>query len=448
MSEHLVDPQGDLRHIVAQEDQRVANLMTERYVPEHRSRQVARKVLGVVGVQLADKRFIPPTSSEVASREQDTAEVRRTLEASRDYLRKHTKWGRDDVEVDAYLGMGRELGDKNAILPSSFRGWHKAAQDETGTKFTFLQWMTDHATDEQLTNVWQWHDSYLSKLDNDPAFLEQVTRTKADFQRGLKEGLRTHELHHNMAEPAQGVDRITVRHGSPFSAMTSVGEAYASAESNTLYIRPDRHDFILHHEYLHVLYPGFGDPSVNEPATDRLALVTYNNSHAPDQKLKADSRKYSDEMQTQAILERMGDGKYGLYELSRDYAGSKVTNRNWAEYVLDTDAAIGMPITQPLLEMTKGLQNYWYEQGDMRAALHEPSEHALEVVKLLEALANERGGHRDVDHMLDRLDNIAITKRHLRPLEATNRTVRSAAQILQQAQEIQERYQALAATHA
>ncbi|HSX15695.1 MAG TPA: hypothetical protein VLF40_02805 [Candidatus Saccharimonadales bacterium] len=440
LAEQLADPYAESQRVVEQENRRVAGAMVERHLPERRSRQLARKVLGVVGVQLADKRTVLKLSEfERKSQELNTEDVQRSLETSREHIRQNTNWGADDVEVDAYLGMDKELNDSDAILPSSFRGWHKAAQDEKGEKFTFLQWMANHATDEQLTNVWQWHDSYLSKLDSDPAFIEQVARTKADFQRGLKEGLRTHELHPNMAKYVQNLDRITVRHGSPFSALTATAQAYPSRDDHLLYIKPNRSDFAFHHEYMHVLYPGFEDAMTDEAATERLAMVTYNNSHAPADRLATDDSPYAENIQIQETLERMARGRSGLYGLSQGYAGSGHARQNQAQYVKQMDGAIGMPIAQALLEVRQDVRGALRAQGDVWSASNSSTTYTLEVVQLLEKLASERGGNQGLDYMLDRLAIIQFEKRDRRPLAVDNATVALAGRAVHKALEIQER---------
>jgi len=70
-------------------------------------------------------------------------------------------------------------------LPALFQDLHKQAEQEYGDELPFLTWMADHATDEQLLNVWQWHDAYLDNLDTDSTFQERIHSIKSRHLEGF-----------------------------------------------------------------------------------------------------------------------------------------------------------------------------------------------------------------------------------------------------------------------
>lgn len=233
------------------------------------------------------------------------------LDQSREIIKNNIVEGIDDVAVDVRMGLRAD----DCILPPLFQELHRRAEEKVGGEITFLKWMTDHATNEQLTNVWQWHDKYLSDLDNDPAFQERVSSIKAGYVEGSKQAIAAGALHPDIAVHEPKMEAIHVVHGSPFSPVLANANAYVDRKIGVVQMREGIDDFMLYHEITHLF--GGMQFEFDEGITDLVAAEVYNRVHPEDGHVDPRSSVYADQIATLEAIDRMSGGQAGLYELSR-----------------------------------------------------------------------------------------------------------------------------------
>lgn len=353
VSKALINENGAARYVVRAENHRAKQLLDEQYIDPYAGEP---RLVGLGRTLLAKTGLYHPKSPQLVERPYLEADQQRQSEAiagelnhSRELIRDNTIAGIDDVAVDARLGLRAD----DCILPPLFRELHRRTEAETGQVITFLTWMTDHATDEQLVNVWQWHDKYLSDLDNDPAFQERLTSIKAGYIEGSRQAIADGVLHPDMAVQGSKMDDIRVIHGSPFSPLMAIADAYADRKANTVELHEGASDFTLYHEITHLLNGGMHF-EFDEGVTDLVAAELYNRSHPQEAQVDPRSSVYGDQIATLDAMNRMSDGKASLYELSHAYAGVD-GSQNTLLFATRVDAAIGLPITISMLNSSKEL---------------------------------------------------------------------------------------------
>lgn len=292
-----------------------------------------------------------PAPSQINQQESMTEE----LQISRELIKRGIVNGIDDVAVDTRLGVRSD----ECMLPPSLQDLLREAEEEVGHEVTFLNWMTDHATDAQLTKVWQWHDEYLTSLDNDPDFQERVTTLKAAYRQGLEDAIAEGTLHPNMAIGKSRIASAYVTHGSPFSPLLAYSHAYVDA--NTIQVRKDVTDATLYHEMTHLLT----DVSAFEleGVADLIAGEIYNRSNSEQAPIDPRRSIYADQIAAFDALGRMAEGRVGLYELSHAFAAPDMSTCA-AQLAIYFDKAIGLPLTFPFL-------NSSLEQVERLATTHD-----------------------------------------------------------------------------
>jgi hypothetical protein len=353
LSKALINPASCTRFVVGVEDTRVDELLGEQPsksdTGESRLAGFGRSLLERAG--LRDPRT--PRQEEplyLDNRQKIHGEfIAQELSQSRELIRGSVIEGVDDVDVDRHLGLRTD----DCMLPPLFQELHRRAEAETGDEVTFLKWMTDHATDEQLLNVWQWHDHYLSRLDNDPAFQERVSSIKAGYAEGSGLAIEAGALHPDLSVQEPTMSIIDVVHGSPFSPILAAANAYADKTSGVVQMREGAGDYTLYHEVTHLLTGGVNF-EFDEGITDLVTAEVYNRVHPEQERVDPRGSVYADQIVTLDALNRMSGGRVGLRELSRVYAGPDGF-QNTLGFIARIDEVVGLPVTLPLLKSAREL---------------------------------------------------------------------------------------------
>lgn len=347
LADSLVDPHGAPKGVVAAENSRVTQLMAESYANPYegwsKMREYGHRMLAAVGIVEPKKPQVierPWLARSQASREEH---IKSLLDESRERLRAGTVFGVDDIEVDAYLGLRAE--ENQSILPPIFRRWHAKAEEASGRQLSFLEWMTDHATDEQLLNVWQWHDSYLQRLDSEPRFQEMVAKVKRDYVRGVKRAVKDGRLDPAVLESLNalgGLDGVTITHASPFTAYTATTRARVDRENRRVTVSGAVDEKHLFHELTHVLQGGFLS-LLNEGYTELVTAEIYNHAQRKKAKYDLEHSVYKDQIALCRILERLTHGVLDIREMSRIGTGDNPAV-NSVRATLAVDERLGMPL--------------------------------------------------------------------------------------------------------
>lgn len=369
VSHALTSEMDSSRYVVAKEYERVTELLNERYVPAdaHRSRLVKLgHWLGAKAGLYKPKPDVPVARPWLQARQERKQElIRSELESSRQFLRGQILWGVDDVAVDERLGLREEV----SILPPLFQQLHQKTEKELGREISFLDWMTNYATDDQLINVWQWHDDYIRRHEEDPRFKERVARIKASYKEGLAKAIEAGDLHEDMAAYIEEVDGKDIKHGSPFSPILS--HAAAFAEGSTIQVRPWVADYDLYHELTHFAGGGFVD-LFDEGAIDLIAMAIYNHSHPASEQMSRQDLVYKDGVAALEALERITEGSVDLRELSYLAAGGQ-KSINTVGLIVKVDAPLGAPFLTALVIRSQTLMKSKIGEvngGTLRHASH------------------------------------------------------------------------------
>jgi hypothetical protein len=325
LSKALASPTGAARYVVGAEDRRVEELLDERPHPENQQRQ---------------------------------SEIIDELDASREQIMDGIVKGVDDVAIDARLGLRTD----DSVLPPIFRELHRQAEEDAGHEITFLKWMTDYASNTHLLNVWQWHDHHLSKLDDDPAFQEQISLVKTEYTEGSQKAIDAGALHPDIAVQKPEMDAVSVVHGSPFSPTLANAYAFGNRDTSEIQVREGVSDILLYHEVTHLLNGGLIS-EFDEAATDLIAGTVYNHSNPEREHVDPSNLVYPDQAASLAAIERMTGGKMNLYELSRIYSGPDHWT-NTIHFGLQVDEAVGLPITLPLVESSREIMDKMVDNFD------------------------------------------------------------------------------------
>lgn len=344
-ADSLIDPSGPPQRIVSGENIRVAQLLaetnTDPYEDWSKLRRVGHHILAKAGL-LKPKTAQPVERPWLSDAQANRTEyIKSMLDTSREEIRAGTVFGVDDFEVDTYLGL-RGAHD-HSMLPPLFRRLHGEIEESLGHKVSFLEWMADHATDDQLLNVWQWHDSYLEKLDNEPGFKEKVARVKKDYLRGSNLAVKARTLHSSASVTKDVLEAIQIVHASPLTAYTATMRARADKKShNSISVGRNVDDEDLFHEITHINHHGLV-ATLDEGATEIITAEIYNRAHPRKDKYDLGSSVYAQQIDLHSILERLTGGELSTYELSRIYAGGD-RMVNTAHVVSQVDKHLGLPI--------------------------------------------------------------------------------------------------------
>lgn len=320
LSRTLIEKSDSSRYVVSEEDRRVGELLKEPY-------------------------------SNHEKQEPRTDAVRQELEHSRKTITDSLAAGIDDAAIDARLGLHSD----ESVLPPMFIEWRNttATQQNMGSELTFLKWMSSYATDEQLLNVWQWHDDYLTKLDNDPAFQERLRtireRYKIGAQLAVEKGVLDSKI--SYVDPA-AYDNVHIVHGSIFSPMMTDNYGYVDHEAHVVQVRDDISDYGVYHELTHALHGGL-PPEFNEGLTELISAEIYNGANQ-ENPIDLRTSSYTNQIASVNALMRMTQGEIDLPKLSRMFAG-KDRIMNGIEFVLGLDKIIGAPVIEGVVEFSRGL---------------------------------------------------------------------------------------------
>lgn len=354
LSKALIYEDGAPRYAVSAENDRVKELLDEQYTDPYaddsRLKGLGRALLLKLGLYHSEPGQLIERPHLQASQQEQVTLIAGELDRTRALLKNTVVKGVDDVSVDDRLGLRTD----DCMLPPIFREHHRQVEETSDNEITFLKWMTDHATNEQLMNVWQWHDTYLDNLDTDPSFREQIEAAKANYTVGSQRAIAAGVLHPAMVVPEQKMGDLTIVHGSPFSPLLSGSIAYADQAAGAVQIREGVSDFTLYHEMAHVLYGGMY-PQFTEGITDLVAAEVYNHAHPDREPVDPRNMVYTDQIATLEAISRMGGGRFGLYELSRIYADSDNPRDNTFLFTARADEAIGLPVALSLSRTSEEL---------------------------------------------------------------------------------------------
>jgi hypothetical protein len=296
-------------------------------------------------------------------------EFERPFIVSRDRMKTELAEGIDDSGIDEYLRIHTD----QSILPPFLQEQHRQTEHELGQDISFYRWMADHASDDQLASVQQWHDDYLKELDTDPWFIEQVEEMRANYAAGIAEAIAAGDVNPSLAVTADALEAVRIVHSSPFSPLLKTASAYAYSDAKLIKVSPYIRDFTLYHEVAHTAGNG---GIFDEGLTDLVALSVY--GHRPDEPSTVGVNGYNDQYEMLYIVKQLSEGTIGTYELSEIFAGRHTSDfakdRAFANRV---DAAIGFPVGSMLIMRGRNSladASMWHrDQGgaEKTAAMHE-----------------------------------------------------------------------------
>lgn len=417
LSKALISPEAAPRYVPGQEERRVDELLdvqyTEPYANQSRLASIARRVLtATTRYQPKEPEPIPrPFLDESQARQQ--ARITEELNHSRELLRRNLLFGVDDIVVDQFLGLRAE----ESILPNTIRQAHRQAEAAQEKEISFLSWMADIATDEQLINVWQWHDAYLRERDEDPEFQERIARIKAEYGQGLEKAIAAGLLPPEVAIDKVQLDSLSFRHGSPFSPVLASAQAYVDHDVREIQLREGTNDFTLYHEISHTLTGGL-HPAFDEGLTDMMAATIYNGVRE-DARDHVDPHEhaYADQIATLEALGRIIGSPSVMYEFAQVGSGSdKIYNS--VALLRHVDAKIGLPLMSGLL----GHLNDYMEGQEtiLDTTTWKLVSHLAmrQWVEFIEAMMRDDNGHitTNIGRILKRIITPATVERYGEPL--------------------------------
>lgn len=364
ISNSLVEPSSPFRFVVDAEERRVEELLDVTYFnPIERGGRLARFGKGVLaraGVRQAAEPEERPRPWLENSQDQHRQYIADELRTSRERLRENISRDIDRVAIDGRL----RVREDSSILPTTIRLAHQQAESNAGRKITFIEWMSDLATDEQLLNVWQWHDDYLHRLDESAEFKDRIRRVKADYKQGLDAAIAAGDLSPELAKDVSSLDSMRFRHGSPLSPVMSIASAQMLRTQNTVHMRDTINDSTLFHEITHGIGRGF-IPELDEGATDLIADRIY--AHSPTAIVEGKSyqhhQAYRDDIASLELIQKLSDGACDLHTISRAYAG-KDAPTNTVELLQEVDDAVGVPMGLPLFRTAREAYTAAQELGE------------------------------------------------------------------------------------
>lgn len=366
MTAGLVNPDASPRYVVGAEDTRVTELLDETYHdPYENSGKIARLGRGLIartglytprGPELVERPLLESTQ------ERHTDAIRRELEFARDTLGRHAE-GVDDVAIDAYL----QINSDDSIIPPHFRHLYREAQKTSGEQFTFIKWMTHHASDEQLLNVLQWHDSYLQQLDESPEFIERVERLKHDYIAGLETAKEAGHIHDSFLGDTDTIRNASIQHASPLSVLNATSRAFLLKTNNSIQVRPDVDDLTIFHELTHNEV-GFTF-EFDEGFVDRAARIIYR--QGTDHYAPEDESVYLPQMKTLDAIGRLAPDAISTYNLSKLAAGKNRIS-NTVQLLGEVDHPLGFPLFLSLTASVSRMESDYYDKfpsGQLHDAL-------------------------------------------------------------------------------
>jgi hypothetical protein len=348
ITDSLTDSSGLFRYTPRAEERRVEELLDVRYMnPDDAQGRLVKSTRALL-TRAGLRRPTEMVALERPDLNERQEEMRRSigdeLEAGRQRLRECISDDIDRVAIDANLGLRSET----QLLPETLRNFHAQAEQSAGREIRFVEWLTDFASDEQLLNVWQWHDGYLDKLDAAPQFEARVERLKREYQHGLQRAIAEGELHSDLMKKIHHMDDMKVVHGSPLSPIMAIARAQMVRARNTVYVRDGVTDDTLFHEFTHGISGGLV-AELDEGATDIIAASVFNHSsHREKGGSYCYQEAYTNDVRSMQIIEALSEGMCGTLELSRACAGSDPI-RNTVDYTLKLDEQLGLPLSNPLI---------------------------------------------------------------------------------------------------
>lgn len=329
-------------YVVGAEDRRVQQALhevyTDPYAYESTTHRIGRQLLTKLGLTTPKKPILYEDPYVQSSQARAKEDIQDELNRTRDKLRQNLLDTVDEEAVDTFLGVRNDT----SILPSTLRVAHRQTEEETGTSLTFPRWMANHATDEQLLNVWQWHKDYLASRDSDPEFLARVQNIKNGYRQGLEAAITAGELDSSMYLTAEQLDEIPIKHGSPLSPLTAHAHAYTDREQRTIHLRGEVSDFTIYHELTHLRGGGLG-PLYEEGATDLIAAAIYNHAHSKEEQIDLTDSIYAPLIQSLASIEHLTEGYMDLQRLSAISAQPSELH-NLVDFIIQIDNIIGLPL--------------------------------------------------------------------------------------------------------
>jgi hypothetical protein len=354
LTHSLMSPIEAPRYAVNLEDRRVTELLAEPapidpYAQMPRFKQIGRHALEGMGLLQKLQPHVPerPHLSESQADYEQGAEDE--LNETRELLKMHTT-ETDGMAIDMFLGI---YGDKveNSILPNSLKIAFDQTRNALDEDISFITWLAEHATNEQLLNVLQWHDIYLQDLDNSDAFKQRVENVKAEFSRGLDQAVKKGLLHPSLLESTEVVRHIPVKHSSPLSPIIAAANAYINHPITEVHVRQDPDTFTFYHEFTHLLGEGFVS-ELDEGRTDLIAKAIYDQvSDTPTPKHQL---SYDTQITTLEMMNEFSNGELDLFKLSELSAGlDQETNTQLLFNVIDSH--LGYPLTEAVIRTLRNL---------------------------------------------------------------------------------------------
>jgi len=354
LSKTLVDTTAPQRYLVEAEDQRVARLLHEGF-----------------------------EDTTQAQKEHTQDNLNRSREMIRDLLL--------GTPYESYVDDALNTQSKDSILPPILRDAYHRTEASLEEAISFPRWMANYATDDQLINVWQWHDAYLRHRNDDPQFKERLKDIKDGYQKGIEAAVAAGELDPSVQMTPERLDRILIEYGSPFSPILAQSNGYTNQKDDIVQIREDASDFVIYHEMTHLQGAGLWS-MFEEGLADSIATLAYNHSHPTEEHVNPADSIYRPQMQALASVQRLTEGRMSLRLASAIRTGPDQT-ANMIDFVEQADQAIGLPaLLTTVVAANKDMQHALSTHSS-DIAKRFTQQRLQENLALLETLLLDDGGH-------------------------------------------------------
>jgi hypothetical protein len=384
----LPQPYGAPRNAVGLENVRVDELLNESWVDPYAGQSkvmaLGRKALSRATSYEPQAPYAAPRPWLEAAQQERAASVKDELDRTRNLIQMTVLEGVDDIRVDRYLG----LRAKDSILPPLLLDAHHAAEQQQGKEISFLQWMSGHASDEQLLNTLQWHDSYLERLDTAPEFLEKVNDAKQGYQRGVQLAIDSGELHPSMQIDEDQLHNMRIVHASPLAPYTADTNGTSFVGRNFITVSPDAEDRTLYHELSHALKPGFNG-QFTEGATELVTRAIYNQAH-PGKEYDLTRLAYDNQLRMLATMNHLTGGALNTYELSRIYAGPD-QQANTQQLIDAVDGRLEFAVLKHTLQAAQEVADILHPGYSTVASISDAYTYAAGAMKIFESIFLKEG---------------------------------------------------------
>lgn len=251
------EQQGQPAPILGAEVAKISELHVQAVTDEdkYRSRAEASRskaasgIGGIVGGVLSEAKMLEADAhmndlyADRAGADANNRETKLSLwlNHTREKFEKYTP--EQASEVEKYFVNRRQEGGAMEL----FDAWRKDAGSADWKTF-----IASDATDEQLTNILQWHSSRMDQVNKDPEILRRIELLKRKFMSGVDEMAANDIVDETMPDRAyEKTKTVKVAISDVFDLQVKGRVGYTRIDGNTIFLGEDLNPEDYYHEMLH-----------------------------------------------------------------------------------------------------------------------------------------------------------------------------------------------------